>query len=114
MERALIRGAPFDRYGSPVHKQLYIYGGLDRGPTPLRRSYGMSWAVGGWLLFRRLQRLGSDATAQMQARVVSELKTTFATSFAASIGLAEVLDPEIARACALTTTGRKHLVDPRV
>ena len=33
-------------YGSSTHKQVYLYGGLDRSPTELRRSYGMAWGVG--------------------------------------------------------------------
>src|SRR6185436_3096572 len=33
------------RYGSNVHKQVYIYGGLDRSPTTLNRSYGMMWGI---------------------------------------------------------------------
>ena len=48
----------FSRYGSDTHKQVYIYGGLDRGPTTLRRSYGMSWSVGGWLLTPFLVKSG--------------------------------------------------------
>jgi hypothetical protein len=40
----------YSRYGSSVHKQVYIYGGLDTGPTELNRSFGMAWGVGGWLL----------------------------------------------------------------
>ena len=34
MEAALNRTAKeYSRYGSTTHKQVYIYGGLDRGPT---------------------------------------------------------------------------------
>ena len=113
MERALSRDRPFDRYGSPTHKQVYVYGGLDRRPTTLRRTYGMSWGVGGWLLMRSLQRLGGEAVAQMQARVASEVTTTFATSFTAAIGLADVIDPELARGYGRPSTGAKHLIDPR-
>jgi NADPH:quinone reductase len=112
MERALTRGASFDRYGSAVHKQVYIYGGLDRGPTTLHRTYGMSWDIGGWLVSRRLQQLGPDATATMQQRVASELRTTFATSFAASISLAQALDPGIARTYARASTNSKHVIAP--
>jgi NADPH:quinone reductase-like Zn-dependent oxidoreductase len=114
MERAQMRDRPFDRYGSTTHKQVYIYGGLDRRPTTLRRTYGMSWGVGGWLLHRSLQRLGSEAAAQMQARVAAEVTTTFATSFTASIGLCDVVDPEIARTYGRASTGGKHRVDPRL
>ena len=36
MEAALNKtGGAYSRYGSSVHKQVYIYGGLDTGPTEL-------------------------------------------------------------------------------
>jgi NADPH:quinone reductase-like Zn-dependent oxidoreductase len=114
MERAQMRGRPFDRYGSTTHKQAYVYGGLDRSPTMLRRTYGMAWGVGGWLLYPALQRLGGEAAAEMQARVAAEVTTTFATSFTAAIGLSGVVDPETVRAYGQARTGGKHLVDPRL
>src|SRR5258706_11636898 len=44
MEIAASRNATtFNRYGSTVHKQVYIYGGLDTGPTELSRSFGFAW-----------------------------------------------------------------------
>jgi NADPH:quinone reductase-like Zn-dependent oxidoreductase len=43
MELAASAGAAFSRYGSAILKQVYIYGGLDPGPTELTRSYGMAW-----------------------------------------------------------------------
>ncbi|MEP7026670.1 MAG: NADH oxidase, partial [Actinomycetota bacterium] len=58
MEAAASAGAEFSRYGSTVHKQVYIYGGLDRGPTELNRSFGMAWGVGGWLVTPFLQKVG--------------------------------------------------------
>ena len=51
MEKVAAEGAgEFSRYGSGVRKQVYVYGGLDRGPTVLRRDFGMCWSIGGWLL----------------------------------------------------------------
>src|SRR3954468_7683287 len=41
----------YSRYGSNVHKQVYIYGGLDMRPTELNRAFGMTWSVGGGGLF---------------------------------------------------------------
>src|SRR3954468_7787359 len=40
----------YSRYGSNVYKQVYIYGSLDNRPTELSRAFGLTWAVGGWLL----------------------------------------------------------------
>ena len=50
----------YSRYGSTVHKQVYIYGGLDRGPTELTRNFGMAWGIGGWLLTPFLGKLGLE------------------------------------------------------
>ena len=36
--------ATYSRYGSTQFKQLYIYGGLDVGPTILDRGFGFAWA----------------------------------------------------------------------
>src|SRR5579863_1001633 len=44
MEVAINKTAKvYSRYGSNVHKQVYIYGMLDPGPTELTRSFGMTW-----------------------------------------------------------------------
>src|SRR5580658_961878 len=50
----------YSRYGSTVHKQVYIYGGLDPSPTMLTRNFGFAWSVGGWLLTPFLQSIGAE------------------------------------------------------
>src|SRR5277367_5742451 len=35
----------YNRYGSTIHKQVYIYGGLDTRPTELSRGFGMAWGI---------------------------------------------------------------------
>ena len=40
------KAGKYSRYGSSAHKQVYIYGGLDRGPTVFNRSFGMVWGIG--------------------------------------------------------------------
>src|SRR5581483_115505 len=45
------KASAYSRYGSAIHKQVYLYGGLDTRPTEFSRSFGMSWGIGGWLLF---------------------------------------------------------------
>ena len=58
METALVRtAATYSRYGSPTHKQVYLYGSLDTGPTEFSRSFGMAWGMGGWLVFAYMQKL---------------------------------------------------------
>ena len=49
--------AEYSRYGSDTYKQVYIYGGLDPSPTILKRAYGMSWGLGGWLLTPMIGKL---------------------------------------------------------
>ena len=102
----------YSRYGSTTHKQVYIYGMLDRAPTELTRNFGMAWGVSGWLLTPFLQRIGPAATQKLRERVVAELKTTFASRYTKVISLAEALRPEVIAAYAKFGTGEKYLIDP--
>ena len=112
MEVAANRKATeYSRYGSSTYKQVYIYGGLDTGPTELARNFGLSWGVNGWLLTPFLMKLGADA-AKLRARVAAELKTTFASHYTAEISLAEVLQPDVIAAYARKATGEKYLINP--
>ena len=113
MEQAANRGAAYSRYGSNTYKQVYIYGGLDTGPTELARSYGMAWGVGGWLLTPFLGKIGPEAAQRLRQRVAAELKTTFASRYTAEIGLAEALDPKVIAAYARRATGEKYLINPQ-
>ena len=94
MEAAAMANAPgFNRYGSSVHKQVYIYGGLDTSPTVLHRNFGLAWGLGGWLLTPFLERVGPEAAERLRQRVADEVTTTFASHYAKEISLAEVLEP---------------------
>jgi len=113
MEAALNRtAAVYSRYGSATHKQVYIYGGLDTGPTELVRSYGMAWGIGGWLLTYFLMKTPPAEAQKLRQRVADELKTTFASHYTAEIGLADVLNPEIIAAYNKRATGEKYLINP--
>ncbi len=113
MEQALLkRGTPTSVYGVPVHKQVYIYGRLDTGPTPLTASYGMYWGVGGWLLTPHLKKVGLERTIEMRRYSIAERNGIFASHYTETIGLDGMIDPDIARAYARKATGRKYLVDP--
>ena len=112
METVASAGVPYSRYGSSSRKQVYIYGSLDLGPTTLTRSFGLSWNVGGWLLTSFLQRVGRDTRARLQARVTSELKTTFASRYTRTVSLAQALEPDTFRAYLRRATGEKYLIDP--
>jgi NADPH:quinone reductase-like Zn-dependent oxidoreductase len=114
MEQAASRRmAEYSRYGSNTFKQLYIYGALDLAPTVLNRlTFGFQWSVSGWLLFPFLQKAGGEVAARLRQRVVDELTTTFASHYTRTIGLAEVLDPDVLRAYERKATGEKYLIDP--
>jgi NADPH:quinone reductase-like Zn-dependent oxidoreductase len=113
METAVNKTAKvYSRYGSTVHKQVYIYGGLDLGPTILNRAFGMTWGLGGWLLFPFLQKIGPADGAKLRQRVVDELKTTFASHYTQVVSLPEVLQPSHIAVYAKRATGEKYLINP--
>jgi NADPH2:quinone reductase len=113
METALNKTATtYSRYGSTTHKQVYIYGGLDTGPTEFNRSFGMTWGMGGWLLFPFLQKIGEAATQALKQRVAAELKSTFASSYSKEISLAESLQLDAIAVYGQRATGTKYLINP--
>jgi NADPH2:quinone reductase len=114
MEAAAARtpGA-YSIYGSVAHKQAYLYGGLDVSPTMLNRGYGMAWGVGGWLLPNFLAKAGADVGNRLRMRVVTELKTTFASHYTDEISLAEALQTDVVARYYAKTTGEKFLMCPQ-
>ncbi|WP_315810899.1 zinc-binding dehydrogenase [Bradyrhizobium sp. SZCCHNR2028] len=114
MEAAINKSGkhPYSRYGSNVHKQVYIYGSLDVRPTEITRGFGMTWSVGGWLLFPFLMKIGKADTERLRQRVVDELKTTFASHYTKVVSLTEALDPANLAVYAKRATGEKFLIDP--
>jgi NADPH:quinone reductase len=102
----------YSRYGSTVLKQVYIYGGLDRAPTEISRNFGLTWSVSGWLLTPFLQKLGSEGVQRLRARVVAELKTTFASHYTRELSLAEALQPQTLAEYSKFSTGEKYLINP--
>ncbi len=109
---ALASAGSYSRYGSATHKQVYIYGSLDRRPTELARSYGMAWGIGGWLLTPFLQRIGLDGMQRLRSRVAAELTTTFASHYTDEVSLAGALSVEAIADYSRQTTGRKYLIIP--
>jgi NADPH:quinone reductase len=113
MEAAINRNAKeYSRYGSNTMKQVYIYGGLDMRPTEIVRNFGMTWGVGGWLLFPFLNRAGAATAAAMKARVARELKTTFASHYSKEISLTQALSAQAIAVYGQRTTGEKYLINP--
>lgn len=102
----------FSRYGSDTLKQVYIYGGLDRGPTTLRRDFGMSWSLGGWLLMPFLARVGQEAADRLRQRVADEITTTFTSAYGMELSLSDAVDPQHVQRYGKMATGDKALVTP--
>ena len=113
MEVALSRSAKeYSRYGSTTHKQVYIYGRLNRGLIEINRDFGSAWSVSGWLLTPFLQKIGSAGAQRLRARVVAELKTTFASKYTKEVSLAEALRPDAIAVYTKHSTGGKYLINP--
>jgi NADPH:quinone reductase len=102
----------YSRYGSTVHKQVYLYGGLDSRPTELLRDYGMAWGIGGWLVMNFMQKAGPRVVAKLKERIASELRTTFLSKYSNEISLADMLQLEVIAAYRKRETGQKYLVIP--
>lgn len=102
----------YNRYGSDVFKQVYIYGGLDRSPTTLNRNFGFAWSLSGWLLTPFLQKIGPQATEQLRQRIASEITTTFASHYTARVSLAGALSLDAIAVYGQQATGQKYLINP--
>jgi NADPH2:quinone reductase len=113
METALNKNATqYSRYGSPVHKQVYVYGALGHGPLEINRNIGLAWGVSGWLVTPFLQKIGPAATDRLKRRIAAELKTTFASHYAHEVSLVEALDLATLAVYGKRATGQKYLINP--
>jgi len=114
MEAAAVRNMQeYNRYGSDVFKQVYLYGALDRGPTVLTRTFGFAWSLGGFLLTPFLQKVGFEKLMAMRAKVAGEIRTTFASHYTQEVSLAQALSPEAIARYSRQTTGEKFLIKPQ-
>jgi NADPH:quinone reductase-like Zn-dependent oxidoreductase len=113
MEAAITKKAKtYNRYGSTVHKQVYVYGGLDSRPIELDRTWGSAWSVGGWLLTPFLRKIGSAEVQRLRERVLAELRTTFASHYSKVVSLQEALQLQNIFAYSKRATGEKYLINP--
>ncbi|WP_048439573.1 zinc-binding dehydrogenase [Caenimonas sp. SL110] len=113
MEAAINRTSKeYSRYGSNTHKQVYLYGSLDTGPTEFNRNFGMTWGMGGWLLFPFLMKISAQERQALRQRVVDELKTTFASHYTKEISLEEALQLGEIAVYGRRATGTKYLINP--
>jgi len=109
---AVARGAARSMYGTTVHKQVYVYGLLDHRPITFQAGFGFAWSMGGWLLSTFLNRVGPQSVQALRSRVVSELKTTFASHYTRTVSLQEMLAADAIAVYGKRATGEKFLVNP--
>ena len=99
-------------FGSSHHKQLYFYGNLDKSPTSFKHSFGTLWGMGRYQLGTFLQKLEPDAVVAMRRKIVSEITSTFATTYSREISLKEALSSEAIAIYHTCPTGEKYLINP--
>ena len=104
----------YSRYGSDKFKQVYIYGGLDRNPTTLTRSFGFSWGLGGWLLTPFIGKIGPEKFGELRRKVADEIHTTFESKYSNIISLEEALSKESIITYTKQATGKKYLIKPNL
>ena len=109
---AVKRMTSYSRYGSDTFKQVYIYGALDVGPTILNRSFGLTWALSGFLLTPFLVKAGAEGNARLRKRVLDELTTTFKSHYSHEISLVDALKLDVLMAYNAKRTGEKYLIRP--
>jgi NADPH:quinone reductase-like Zn-dependent oxidoreductase len=102
----------YSRYGSSVHKQVYVYGRLDLSSTDVPPSVGMAWGVGGFLLPNFLATIPNEDRMRMAGRVMSELTTTFASHYTGEVSFEEMLKPDVIARYNAKETGTKYLLVP--
>jgi NADPH2:quinone reductase len=102
----------YSPYGSFQPKQVYVYGLLDSSPTVLTRNYGVLWGIGAWFMPAIMERVGAERSAALRQRVLSSLKTTFASHYTRTISLVEALQRDVMIAYARKATGEKYLINP--
>ncbi|WP_309044321.1 zinc-binding dehydrogenase [Marinobacter sediminicola] len=114
MEAAVSRNTTeYSVYGSDIYKQVYIYGGLDRGPITLNRNFGFAWGVNGFLLFNALGKLNKETVIAMRKRIAAEIKTTFASHYTHEVSLAGTLQLDAMAVYGKQATGEKFLIRPQ-
>ena len=98
--------AEYSRYGSTVHKQVYIYGGLDTESNDPRQKlrYGVGYRRVAAHLLPAERRRRDHRTAPN--RVAAELTTTFASAYTREVSLAGMLRPDAFNAYVKRATGR--------
>ena len=94
MEAAAARKMTEYSHGSSVFKQVYIYGGLDTGPTELSPTIWPELIVERLAAHDVPDEDRPAETQKLRDRVTRELKTTFASHYTKVVSLQGALKPE--------------------
>lgn len=113
MDRANMEGQPFRQYGSTGRKKVYMYSKLDPSPLEVAGGLGLSWDIGGWLVYNFVAEAEPGLLERLKARIADEIKTTFATTYSKSIGLDDALNPDVLAKVCQFSTGGKYLIEMR-
>jgi NADPH:quinone reductase len=113
MEKVDIEGKPVRQYGSSRKKKVYMYGKLDPNPLQILGNYGLSWSIGGWLVYNFLQEVGPGVLDRLKTRISNEIETTFATKYSKVVHLDDVIDPDVLSSVSQFSTGGKYLAEVR-
>ena len=109
----MARMSAYSPYGSYELKKVYTLGFLDGSPTELHHeNYGMLWELSGFLMPRILGRVSPERNAALKQRVLDGIDTTFASSYAREISLAEALQRDVMLDYLRKATGNKYLINP--
>lgn len=116
MEAAAVhRMGGFAPFGTSEMKRVYQYGHLDpSAPDLAGGGFGMIWGLEGWAMPPILERAGAERSGALAQRALSDIKTTFASTYARTIGLADLIDREALEMSCRQATGGKLLLDPRL
>jgi NADPH:quinone reductase-like Zn-dependent oxidoreductase len=107
------RATVYNPYGTSGRKLVYVYGRLDHSPVVLAHEhYGLAWGVSGWSMPSILERAGPARAAALRKRVLTQLRTTFASRYTRKITLHEVLERDVMLAYCRQATGEKFLITP--
>lgn len=112
-QAAAARMKEYSPYGSAERKHVHVYGHLDTTPLQLQHeSYGLLWGVSGWVMPSILERVGPQRAQALQARALTGIKSTFASTFTREISLAQALQRDVMLAYCQQATGQKYLINP--
>ena len=106
----VVSGAmPARRHG--VHKQVFLYGRLDPARVELDRSFSSNWGMSGWMMSAFPDCIDATVQEALKQRALCGLPGMFATGYARTVSLPDLLQPQTLAHAAGRATGGKLLID---